>query len=87
LPKVCALCTLILLLGLARIGYAADADKNKKYEPLLPPVAFEGNYSLKLDTEQRQPTDRDSPSAYTPYQQDAVQPYFGLKFGKPLDSK
>jgi hypothetical protein len=87
LPKVRALCALILLLGMARAGYAADADKNKTYEPLLPPVTLEGNYSFKLDTDQRKPSDLGNSSTFTPYHEDAVKPFFGLKLSKPLDSK
>ena len=64
-----------------------DAEKKKAYKPILPPVTFEGNYSIKLDTDKPKSSDLDAPPALTPLRQDRVQPYVGLKLTRPFETK
>ena len=86
MTKLCGVCAVVLLVGFAGAGRAADADK-KAYEPILPPVTFDGNYSLKLHTEQPKSSDLDAPPALTPLRDDSLHPFVGLKLTKPLESK
>jgi hypothetical protein len=79
LPKFCALCAFAILLGLARAGYAADSDKSKAYEPLLPSVTLDGHTSITLDTDKPKASDLDNPPALTPLRDDSFKPYVGLK--------
>jgi hypothetical protein len=86
LTKLCGVYAVVLLVAFASAGRAADAEK-KTYEPILPPVNFEGNYSLKLHTEKPKASDLDAPPALTPLRDDSPHPFVGLKLTKPLESK
>ena len=87
MTKCWGVCAVVLLIGIASAGHAADAEKKKAYKPILPPVTFEGNYSIKLDTDKPKSSDLDAPPALTPLRQDRVQPYVGLKLTKPFETK
>jgi len=87
LTKSCAFLAAILVLILAPAGHAGEADKNDEAKPLLPPVTFGDNYSVKLDVDKPKASDLDAPPALTPLRDDSFQPFVGLKFTKPLNSK
>jgi len=88
LKKLYAICAVALSLGCPGVGHAGDdGAKNKDYKPIVPPVNFEGGYSVNLDTERPKASDLDAPPALAPLRDDAVHPFVGLKLSKPLQSK
>ncbi len=81
-----ALCTLVALLCMASISYAADADKDKKIiekNIKMPSLDFNG-YSAQFDTDLSRQQDTFDPPGTSQFRNDNVHPYFGLKFSKPL---
>jgi hypothetical protein len=78
---------LALLLGFSSVGYAADATKDKAFQPILPPVNLDGGFSVNLDTDRPKASDLDAPPALSPLRDDSIQPFVGLKLTKPLQSK
>ncbi len=81
-----ALCTLVALLGLVHLAYAADADKDKKIvekKIKIPSLDFNG-YSAQFDTDLSRRGDTLDPPGTSQFRNDNAHPYFGLKFSKPL---
>jgi hypothetical protein len=81
-----ALCTLIALIGMAHVSYAADADKDRKpaeKQIKLPSFDFNG-YSTQFDADLTRRPDTFAPPGASQFTNDSAQPYFGLNFSKPL---
>ena len=81
-----ALYTLIALLGMATVVFAAEANKDRK--PIekhikLPNLDFNG-YSAEFDTGLSRRPDTYAPPGTSQLTNDSAEPYFGLKFSKPL---
>ena len=86
MTKLCGAFTAVLLVAFVRVGYAADAEKDGAFKPILPPVTIH-SYSVKLNTEKPNASDLDAPPALTPLRDNSLHPYVGLKLTKPLNSK
>lgn len=66
----------------------AHAESTAAKDPLLPPVKLDGylkGYSVQLNTDQPNSSTVGTPAGLTTLKKHETQPFYGLKFTKPLN--